>query len=151
MKSKNSNIKMDKLTPSLATETEALREVYAAINRNDIPAALKIFDPQIEWIEFEGFPSAGVYRGHAEVKVHLSQGRETWAEGSCEPERFIVAGDKIIVFLYVRVRLKNKLEWIEGRLADVFTFRNGKVIQMRTFAERQQALEWAGVKASDTN
>jgi len=44
-------------------------------------------------------------------------------------------------------KLKNNLEWIEGHLADVFTFRNGKVIQMRTFAERQQALDWIGVKA----
>ena len=136
---------------NLGTETEALREVYAAINRNDIPAALKFFDPQIERIEFEGFPSAGTYRGYAEVKAHLSQARETWAEGSCEPERFIVAGDKIIVFLYVQVRLKNKPEWSDGRLADVFTFRNGKVIQMRTFAEGQQALEWTGVKDSKTN
>ena len=136
---------------TLAAETEALREVYAAINRNDIPGAVNFFDPQIERIEPAGFPSAGTYRGHAEVKTHLSQGRETWAEGSCEPERFIVAGDKIIVFLHVRVRQKNKLEWIEGRFADVFTFRDGKAVEMRTFAERQQALEWAGVKASNAN
>jgi ketosteroid isomerase-like protein len=134
---------------NLATETEVLREVYASINRNDIAAALKFFDPQIEWIELAGFPSGGTYRGHAEVKAHLSQGRDTWAEGGCEPEKFIVAGDQIIVFLHVRVKLKNNLEWIEGRFADVFTFRNGKVIQMRTFAERQQALEWIGVKASN--
>jgi len=134
---------------NLASETEALKEVYAAINRNDIAAALKFFDPQIERIEPEGFPSAGTYRGHAEVKAHLSQGRETWAEGSCEPERFLVAGDKIVVFLHVRVKLKSGPEWIEGRFADGFTFRNGKVIQMRTFNQRQQALEWAGVKDSN--
>src|SRR5437868_11380196 len=136
---------------NLGTETEALREVYAAINRNDIPAALKFFDPQIERIEFEGLPSAGTYRGYAEVKAHLSQARETWAEGSCEPERFIVAGDRIIVFVYVRVRLKHNMEWVEGRHADVYTFRNGKAIQMRIFDDRRQALEWAGVNASDAN
>ena len=134
-------------SPNFGTETEVLREFYAAINRNDIPAALKFFNPQIEWIELAGSPSAGTFRGHEEVKAHLSQGRETWAEGSCEPERFIVAGDQIIVFLHVRVKLKNNLERIEGHIADVFTFRNGKVMQMRTFAERQQALDWIGVKA----
>ncbi len=136
---------------NLAAETETLKEVYAAINRNDIPAVLKSFDPQIERIETWAFPSGGVYRGHAEVKAHLSQGRETWAEGSCEPERFIVAGDKIIVFLFVRVRLKNRSEWIEGRIADVFTFRHGKVIQMRSFVERQQALDWTGIKDTNVN
>ncbi|HXH31106.1 MAG TPA: nuclear transport factor 2 family protein [Bacteriovoracaceae bacterium] len=136
---------------NLTTETETLRKVYVAINRNDIPAALKFFDPQIERIEPLGFPSAEVYCGHAEVEAHLSLGRGTWAEGSCEPERFIVAGDKVKVFLHVRVRLKKNMEWVEGRFADGFTFRKGKVIQMRTFAERQQALEWAGVNDSNTN
>jgi ketosteroid isomerase-like protein len=127
-------------------ETEILKEVYAAINRNDIPAALKNFDPQIERIEPEGFATGGTYRGLAEVKAHLSQGRGTWAEGTCEPEEFIAAGDKVVVFLYVHVRLKNKTEWIEGRFADGFIFRNDMIIQMRTFAERQEALDWAGFK-----
>lgn len=42
---------MGEQTPSLAAEIEALKETYAAINRNDIPAAVKAFDPQMEWIE----------------------------------------------------------------------------------------------------
>ena len=36
---------MGNLTPSLAAETEALRETYAALNRNDIPATVNAFDP----------------------------------------------------------------------------------------------------------
>jgi len=119
---------MGKLTPSLAAETEALREAYAALNRNDIPACVKGFDPQIEWTEPAEYPGGGTYHGHAAVKAHLSQSRGSWAEGSCEPERLIVADDKIIVFVYVRVRLKHNMEWHEGRLADVYTFRNGKAI-----------------------
>ena len=140
---------MDKLTPPAAAETAALKEVYCALNRNDIPAMLQAFDPQIERIEPADFPGRGAYHGRAEVQTHFSRARETWAEGSCEPERFIVAGDKIIVFIHVQVRLKQETEWREGAIADVFTFRNGKIIQMRTFADRQQALDWAGIKASD--
>ena len=49
----------------------------------------------------------------------LASSFRPWAEGSCEPGRFIVAGDKIIVFVHVRVRLKDNEEWIEARLADV--------------------------------
>jgi ketosteroid isomerase-like protein len=142
---------MAELTPLLATETETLREAYAALNRNDIPATIKAFDPQIEWTEPVEYPLGGTFRGHAEVQAHLSKARDTWAEGSCEPERFMVAGDKIIVFLHVHVRLKDHTEWIDGDIADVYTFRHGKAIQMRHFPEREQALEWAGVKASDAN
>lgn len=143
---------MDKATTaSLAAETEALKEAYAAFNRNDIPATVKALDRQIEWTEPAEFPGGGTYRGHAGVQAYLSQSRANWTEGSSEPERFIVAGDKIIVFVHVRVRLKDSGEWHERRLADVYTFRNGKAIRMRAFADRHEALEWAGAKASDAN
>jgi ketosteroid isomerase-like protein len=49
---------MGKLTPPLAAETEALRKAYAALNRNDIPATVKAFDPQIEWTEPAEYPGA---------------------------------------------------------------------------------------------
>jgi ketosteroid isomerase-like protein len=142
---------MAELTPSLSAETKALREGYAALNRSDIPAFVKVFDPQIERIEPADFPAGGTYRGLAAVTAHLSKARETWAEGSCDPERIIVAGDRHIVFVYVRVRLKHETEWREGHIADVYTFRNGKAIEFRTFVDRRQALEWAGVEASDAN
>ncbi len=142
---------MDKVTSSLAAETEALREAYAAFNRNDIPATVRALDPQIEWTEPAEFPGGGTYHGREGVKAYLSQSRAAWAEIDSEPERFIVAGDKIIVFVHVRARPKDGAEWHEARIADVYTFRDGKAIQMRAFADRQQALEWAGAKVSDAN
>ena len=137
---------MDDSAKARAAETEAIKEAYAALNRNDIEGFVKNFDRQIERIEFEGLPTAGTYRGLEAVKEHVANGRSTWAEGGCEPQRFIVAGDKVVVLTHVRVRLKGHTDWLEGRTGDVFTFRNGKVIQFRTFADAQQALEWAGVE-----
>jgi ketosteroid isomerase-like protein len=142
---------MSKPTPSLTAEAEAIREAYAALNRNDIPGFVQVFDPQIERIEPAEFPQGGTYHGLEAVTAHIAKGRGTWAEGSCEPQRFIVAGDRVIVFVHVHVRLKHETQWREGHLADVFTFRNGKAIAFRTFADERQALEWAGVKSSDAN
>jgi len=135
-------------TPSLAAEIELVKETYAAINRNDIPAAVTAFDPQMEWIEPPDFPTPGTYRGHADVMAHISRGRNTWAEGGCNLEQFIAAGNKVVVFVHALVRLKNHTDWIDGRFADVYTFRDGKVIEVRTFGKRQDALEWAGAKGS---
>ena len=70
--------------------------------------------------------------------------RGNWAKGACEPQRLIVAGERIVVLLHVRVRLAHETEWREGRIADVFTFRNGKAIQWRTFVDERQAHAWAG-------
>lgn len=142
---------MSQMRPSLGGEAEALKECYAALNRNDIPGFVQVFDEQIERIEPADFPQRGTYHGLAAVTEHLSKARATWAEGSCEPLRFIVTGDRVIVLIDVRVRLKTETQWREGRIADVFTFRNGKAIQFRTFTDQRQALEWAGVKAADSN
>jgi uncharacterized protein len=139
------------VTNARAAEIDALKKAYTAFNRNDIAATVEAMDPQIEWTEPAEFPGGGTYHGHEGVKAYLSQSRANLAEGSSEPERFIVAGDKIIVYVHARVRRVGSSEWHDRRLADVFTFRAGKAIQMRAFADRQQALEWAGVKDSDAN
>lgn len=133
----------------LAKDSEAVKAVYASLNQDNIPGVLKYFDPLIERVEPDGFPASGTYRGLKEVEDHFKKGRGTWAEGGCEPERLIVYGDRVIALVHVRVRLKNSTEWLEGRLADVFTFRDGKVIQMRTFADKREALEWVGVDPSE--
>jgi uncharacterized protein len=140
---------MDLVTPPLAAETDRLKKAYAAFNRNDIPATVESLDPQIECTEPAEFPGGGTYHGHAAVQAYLSQSRANWAERRSQPERFIVAGDKIIVFVHARVRFKDSTEWHDTRLADVFTFRSGKATQRRAFADRRQALEWAGVKGSE--
>jgi ketosteroid isomerase-like protein len=140
---------MSRLTPPLAAEKNALREAYAAFNRGDIPAFVQMFDPQIEWIELLEFPEGGTFRGLDAVRAHLTQARESWAEGSCQPHRVIVAGDRLIQLVDVHVKLKHETEWRDGQVAEVYTFRDGKVIQVRLFAESRLALEWAGVKDSD--
>lgn len=129
----------------MQVEIEAIRSAYAALNRGDIEGFVKDFDPQILRVEFEGTPAGGTYRGIEAVRVHVTQGRSTWAEGACEPERFITVADKIVVSCHVRVRLKDQTDWLEGRTGDVFTFGDGKVIEFRTFADEQEALQWAGV------
>ncbi len=130
----------------MSAKTEAITLFYAAINRNDMQAIIEYCDPDIERIEPEGFPSAGTYRGIAEVQAHISKGRETWAEGICEPEKFLENEEKVAVYVHVRVRQKDSVEWGEGRFADGFVFRNGRIIQFLSFGEQAEALKWAGIK-----
>ena len=127
-------------------EIEVLKQFFAAINRNDLPGITKYFDPQIVRIEPAGFPTAGTYRGIAEVQEHVAKGRGTWAEGTCEPEKFLTHENKVVVYLHVRVRLKDSTDWIDGRFADGFVFRAGKITQYLTFGERREALQWAGIE-----
>jgi ketosteroid isomerase-like protein len=127
-------------------EVDALTHFFAALNRNDMQAITRDFDPHIVRIEPEGFPTAGTYRGSAAVREHVGAGRGTWAEGSCEPERFLVKGEKVVVYLYAWVRLKSATDWSGGRFADGFVFRDGKITEYRSFADRVHALNWAGIQ-----
>ena len=130
----------------MKTGTEALEQFFDAINRNDMQAITRDFDPEIVRIEPEGFPTAGTYRGIAQVQQHVTEGRGTWAEGTCDPEKYLQNRDKVVVYLHARVRLKGSTEWVGGRFADGFEFRNGKIVQYLSFGERAQALEWAGIE-----
>lgn len=130
----------------MSTEIQALERFFAAINRNDMQAVTEDFDPQIVRIEPAGFPTAGTYRGITAVQEHVTKGRGTWAEGTCEPEKFLVNGDRVVVYLHARVRLKDSTDWIGGRFADGFEFRKGKIFQYLSFWERMDALKWAGLE-----
>lgn len=129
----------------MTRQTEVLEHFFAAINRNDMQAITRDFAPDILRTEPTGFATAGTYRGISEVQAQVTKGRGTWAEGTCNPEKFLEHGEKVVVYLHAHVRLKDSNEWIGGRFADGFVFRNEKIAEYHTFWERPQALAWAGI------
>ena len=122
-----------------------LQQAYAAFNRGDIDAAVQILDPVVEWIEPPEFPGGGTYQGVEGAKKYLAQSRASAAQVISEPEQFIPAGNRIVVFVHARVLPKGSNTWQDVRLADVYTFKNGRAIHMRAFANRDNALRWVGV------
>lgn len=122
-----------------------IRQVYSGINRNDVDCVLNLMDVDVTRIEFEGFPTAGTYRGHTDMRQHLITGRSTWAEGACEPVDFFTAGNKIVVTVHVKVRLKSNSEWIDERITDGFIIKDGRVAEFHSFANSQKAFKWAGI------
>ena len=129
----------------MSIETDALERFFDAINRYDMTAMTRDFDPAIVRIEPAGFATAGTYHGIEAVREHVRKGRGTWAEGSCDPEKFLQNAEKVVAYLHARVRLKDSNEWVGGRFADGFVFRDGKIVRYQTFWDRADALEWAGI------
>ena len=120
---------------------------YARFNRGDMTAAVEPLDAQIEWTEPAEFPRGGTYHGRDGVKQYLTQPRAAWAEVNSEPERFIIAGNRMVVFVHARVRPQGSNHWQDVSLADVYTVRNGRVVEMQAFADRREALRWVGAEA----
>ena len=126
----------------MKAETEILKQFYMALNQNDVQAALTLMDPDIERYESFSIPSPKTFRGLAEMKEHILQGRGPWAEGSCTPLEFVEINGKIFATVKVHVRLKNKQDWIEGQVTDVFAFKNDKISEMHSFLKQEEALDW---------
>lgn len=123
-----------------------LRAAYVAFNRGDIDAAVRLLDPQVEWVEPVEFPNGGAYHGIEGAKRYLAQSRAAAARVISEPEQFIPAGDRIVVFVHARVLPKDGDNWEDISLADVYTFQDRKVTKMRAFPNRKEALQWVGLQ-----
>ncbi|HZZ40738.1 MAG TPA: nuclear transport factor 2 family protein [Acidobacteriaceae bacterium] len=120
-----------------------LRHAYSAFNRDDIEAAVAGLDPKIDWREPIEFPGGGAYRGRAAVAGYLTNSRANWAEGASEPKKFVVHGNRVMVFVHAHFRVKGATTWNDVRLADVYTFHDGVPVAMRAFADPDMALRWA--------
>src|ERR1700680_2459723 len=132
------------VTPDMEHVVSALVGAYAAFNRGDMTAAVEPLDAQVEWTEPAEFPRDGTYHGRDGVKRYLTQSRAAWGEVNSEAERFIIVGKRIVVFVHARVRPKGSDKWQDVSLADVYTVRNGRVVEMQAFADWQEALRWVG-------
>ena len=133
------------MTSEMTAEQALVLEVYAGINRNDIESAVKGLDDDIDWIEPAEYTGGATIQGRKAVAAHLEKARATWAEGSCEVEKVIVAGARIVVYIRVHVRLRDETQFREGVHSAVYSFRNGKATEMRIFDDPKDALKWVGV------
>jgi ketosteroid isomerase-like protein len=118
-----------------------LRAAYAAFNRGDIDAAVGMLDAQGRGVEPVEFPNGGACHGIDGAKRYLAQSRAAAAQVISEPEQLMPAGDLIVVFVHARVLPKDSDNWQDISLADVYTFRDGKVTKMRAFENRKDALQ----------
>ena len=51
---------------------------FAAFNRGDLDAALKLMHPDVEWQTHDAFPDAGTYRGREGVREFWQTWRDTF-------------------------------------------------------------------------
>jgi hypothetical protein len=83
------------------------------------------------------------------VLTHIARDRASWAEGRCEPEHYFVNGDKVIAHLRARARLRDTADWVGGHFANGFVLHGGRIALHLSFAERAEALDWAGIGQPD--
>jgi ketosteroid isomerase-like protein len=125
---------------------EIVRRASAAFNRGGVEAALEFFDPEIEWTTTGIFLEAGTYRGHEGAVEYMGALATELAELHSEPETFIDAGDHVVVPFRLSARGKRSGAPVEFTGILVYTLRGGKIVRIRNYTDRDEALEAAGVR-----
>jgi ketosteroid isomerase-like protein len=116
-----------------------------AANRRDMDALVREFDPDVEWHSAVVGMGAEVYRGAEGVRELFRDGDENLANLVNEVSEVRDLGDRILALGRLRARGQESGVETEVSFNQLVDFKNGKVIRLRTFLDRQEALEAAGL------
>jgi uncharacterized protein len=119
---------------------------YEAFNTGELDEAIQMFDPAIVWHTWiVPGPGGATYHGLEGVRELWSDARNVFRNFRNDPERIILGDDKVVAFVCVRGQGLASGAEVEGRIAHVYTFRDGKVLKVDSYEDRDEALEVAGV------
>jgi ketosteroid isomerase-like protein len=113
----------------------------------DFEAALgNFYDADVEWHGAAGGLDEGrVVRGQAEVVEGFRDYYDTWERLELRPEEIIDTGDELIVFVHEVARGRESGIVVETDTAAISTIHDGRVIRVRNYLDRGEALEAAGL------
>jgi ketosteroid isomerase-like protein len=122
-------------------DVERLRGAYKAFNERGVEAILERLAPEFQVRDRESSPDRETRLGKQGIKELFDSYMEAFDAMRLEPEEFIEAGDEIVVSLYQLVRGKGSGAEVIGRVAHVWTMREGTAHRLRIFADKERALE----------
>jgi len=125
------------------TTLEPVRQFYDALHRGDVPAALALLDPHVEWTEAERFPYyGGTWRSpNAVVKGLFEPLANDWSRFDVRPRDFVTQGDETVSFgTYVGTH-KRTGRSMTAAFAHHWTVQNGKITRFVQHTDTAKVLE----------
>ena len=123
---------------------EVVRASYEAYNRGDLDAALKAMHPdfELDWSRSMG-TNQGVHRAD-QVRRFFDDFAETFESTRIEPHEFVEVGEHVVVPQTGYIRGRDGIE-AAARITLVWTIRDGAIVRISMYQERQEALEAVGL------
>ncbi len=132
--------------------SRTVRQGSEAANRRDFELLFVGLDPRIEFEMPESLVGGyvppdlvGVHRGHDGYLRLWESMVEAWPDLRLEPEEVIDLGDRLLVAGRVKAHGSHSGIALDDPMFQLFTLRRGLVVRQKDFAERDQALEAAGL------
>lgn len=128
---------------SKVSNTQRVREIYAAFGRGDIPAVLNALASDVMWVVQgpSSVPHCGTRNGREGVAAFFRAIGENLAIKEFAPGVVVGDGDRVVVIGYERgtavpTGRPYQTEWVH-----VFTFFDGQVIEFREYADTAALVE----------
>ena len=116
------------------------REFVDAYNRRDFDAAVRWFDPEVDWI-LPARQSSDSCHGPDEVRRFWDRIDDSMEELELVPQEWVDAGDRVATRLRHHGRGRGSGLEIDAELYhQVVTFRDGTIVRIEYFASWDEAL-----------
>ena len=133
---------------SIEENVRIVKDFFAAIGGGDQQTIRTLTAEDIEWIiPGEDWPLAGVRRGHAGLADLLQKASEMEIS-SPEPAEFVAQGDRVLMVVFARGKVKATNRTFEDHWVFAITVRNGKLAKIREYIDTQALARASEMDAS---
>jgi ketosteroid isomerase-like protein len=131
----------------VTSAVEVVRELCDAVNANDTERLWELMDPEVvQHGTRGGIDQDRMFRGREAVQAYWNEISGAWESLRVEPERLIEASDDRVVALWRELaRSRHSDIELESSTAMMFTLRDGMIVEIRGYIDRDEALAAAGV------
>jgi ketosteroid isomerase-like protein len=125
---------------------ELVRRWFQLFDRGEMEAALQHVDPAIETIEGAELPGAARYLGHAGLATAYDHWAGQWDHFRMELNELIDAGSDVVAITRHHGTGRASGVAVAAHVAYVFTVKDDKLVRLRVFNTKAQALEAVGLR-----
>ena len=126
---------------------ERLQVVYAEWAKGNFHAGLDLLDPAVVFRAFDAFEDEDLKcRGPEAIADFLRQFLHQWDDLRIEAKEFTPAGERVLVECRQSAIGKRSGAQVDMDIFAIWTFREGRVTEIRWLRNRGKALDAAGLK-----
>ena len=133
------------------TNVQVVRSVYDGWADGDVTRALEYLDPGIVWEAIPDAPDAGTYRGHAGVRRYMEDWLGDFDSLGLDFEEIIDEGQQLVITQCARATGKGSGAKTELHYAAAYRLEQGKIVEIREFRTKAEALEAVGLSEQDAH
>jgi uncharacterized protein len=120
---------------------EALSAAFEQFAQGDFRSATRLYAPEVEWIEHRGVPGGGEFGGFDQVRQGFRGWLSSWEGYRLELIELIERGEGYFAAVRGSGRGVMSGAYAEDLFFQVWTFRDGRIVRIENFAERDEAMQ----------